>query len=453
MAKHISLRTAMAGVIAGTNLLAAHSVLGAGFALQEQNVSGLGNAYAGSAAVAEDASTIFFNAAGLTELTRPSLVVSGNAIDISSKFKNSGSVAALGQSLGGEGGNAGGMTVLPALYMSVPVADGVVGGVGINAPFGLKTDYDSDWLGRFQAIKSDVKTTNINTSLAFKVNKMVSVGIGADYQSLDAELTKEVNYTAAVYQASSTAVYVPGLQGAASIKGSDSAWGFDVGVLLTPVAGTKLGLSYRSAMKYNVQGDATFNAPTTTSVPASLYIAGLSNSTNPVAPTNGPIMLAIKLPASARLAVAQKVGNTVELLGEVSWTQWSSIPELRINRPSGAALSTTPERWENTWRYALGANFQVSHAVKLRAGVAQDKAPVPDATRTPRLPDKDRTWISAGAQFELTKGTHIDLGYSRVSAKDATLNQNDGSAAAYGLIYGKQQTHIDIFGVQATVSF
>lgn len=463
MAINTKLRLAVAAALAGAGLLAVQGAQAAGFSLLEQNTSGLGNAYAGAAAVAEDASTVFFNSAGLTELKRPSVVVNANLLNISSRFKDGGSLPALGQSLGGTGGNAGGTTLLPALYASVPLGHGMTGGVGVNAPFGLKTEYSSDWLGRFQAVKSEVKTLNINTALAFKVNNVVSLGFGVDYQTLNAELTSAVNYTGVIAQVSLAALAAPanlGLQGTSSVKGNDSTWGYDFGVLLTPTPGTKIGLSYRSATKYTVAGDATFVAPTSSNATGQAIITGASNSTtSAAAPTNGPISLNIKLPASARLALAQQLGSKTELLGEVSWMQWSSIPELRIQRSAGVSgvLKNTPENWENTWRYALGANFQVMPGVKLRVGAALDKSPVPDSTRTPRLPDKDRTWLSVGTKLAVTNNTSVDLGYSRVTAKDAPLNQSDGYTAAQGypsgLIVGKQETHIDIFGAQATVSF
>lgn len=360
----------------------------------------------------------------MTQLTRPSVVVNAAAIYVKSEFRDGGSTPAFGKTLGGTGGNAGGFTALPALYVAVPFTERLVGGVGVNAPFGLKTEYDDDWMGRFQAIKSEVKTTNINTALAFKVHDKVSIGIGADFQTIDATLTNYV-WLGAPTQA----------QALATVEGDDSAWGYDVGVLLTPTENTHVGFSYRSAIKYSLTGQATFAAP----APSTL---------------NGPISLDLKLPASARLAVAQKLSSSVELLGEVSWTQWSSIQDLNIVRTSGAMLKTTPENWDNSMRYALGASWQVNNSVKLRAGAAFDETMVTDtATRTPRLPDGDRTWLAVGAKLNVTNKVAVDMGYMHVFVKDADLNQTDGNSAIYGLLRGQQQTKIDILGVQATVSF
>ena len=477
-----NLRLAILAGLAGSALLGMQSASTAGFALMEQNSSGLGNAYAGSAAVAEDASTLFFNSAGLTQLKRASLVMNGAIIDVKSRFNNTASQPAFGQNLGSDGGNAGGRSIVPAAYVAVPITDRVVGGVGINAPFGLKTDYeakppagrglintlgqntDSWWMGRFQGDLSDVKTLNINTALAFKMNDVVSLGIGANYQSLDATLSKTVNYTAAIAQVLQAQLAAGAitlaqfnalvsanayLEGKSVVKGKDSAWGYDIGLLLNFNDRTRVGLSYRSAMKYGVAGDATFAPPTSTNATGQSIITQASASTL----ANGPVTLAVEMPASARLALAQKIGEKVELLLETSWTQWSAIPELRIKRINGVTLSNTPENWEDTMRYAIGANFQVSDAVKLRLGAAIDEAPVPNSTRTPRLPDADRTWLSAGAKVKVNDRIAMDVGYSYVKAKDAPLNQNDGSTSTYGLLNGQQETTIHILGAQATVSF
>lgn len=445
--------SALGTIVVGAGLLGTSQAMAAGFALLEQNTSGLGNAYAGAAAVAEDASTLFFNSAGLTQLKRPSLVMNGAVIMIKSEFNNANSQPALGFATpGSNGGNAGGTTVVPALYVAVPLNDRITGGIGVNAPFGLKTEYSDDWLGRFQGILSDVKTTNINTALAFKINDVVSLGVGANHQTLDATLTKNVNYTAVIAQVSPAALAFPanlGLQGLSTVKGNDSAWGYDVGLLFNFNDRTRFGLSYRSALSYSVNGDANFSPPTSSNATGQGIIAAASATTL----ANGPVTLAIKLPATARLAMMQKLGSAVELLGEVSWTQWSDIQELRVKRTNGVTLSNTPEVWDDTMRYAVGANFQLNDALKLRVGGALDESPVPDTTRTPRLPDADRTWLSAGAKISVSKHIDMDLGYTHIKADEAPLNQNDGSTAAYGLISGEHKTNINILGVQATVSF
>src|SRR5712692_5753668 len=145
----------------------------AGFQLLEQNASGLGNAFAGTAAVAEDASTIFFNPAGMTRLPGSQLVIVASGIRLSAKFHDAGSSAALGTN---EGGDAGDWAVLPILYYAMDINPSWKFGLGVNSPFGLKTEYDSQWIGRLQGIKSELQTININPSLAYRISDTVSVG-------------------------------------------------------------------------------------------------------------------------------------------------------------------------------------------------------------------------------------------------------------------------------------
>src|SRR5216117_367093 len=179
---------------------------GAGFALQEQNASGLGHAYAGGAAAAEDVSTIFYNPAGLVRLQSMQVVVAGNLICPSTKFSDSASQHAFNQPLGGTGGDAGSCAGVPNLYFGVPFTDKWSFGIGVNVPFGLKTEYDSDWLGRFQAVKSKVETYNVNPVLSWEPTPMWTVGGGVSFQHLKATLTSQVNYAAAFAQGVQSAV-------------------------------------------------------------------------------------------------------------------------------------------------------------------------------------------------------------------------------------------------------
>ena len=205
----------------------------AAFQLLEQNASGLGVAYAGSAAVAENASTVFFNPAGLAQLSGIQLSAGVTGVGPSYRFQNQGSSGAL---LGnGNGGDAGGWHAVPNLYLAGRVSPDISLGLGISSPFGLATSYDADWVGRTQAIKSEIRTVNVNPSLAYRVNERWSLGVGINYQTLNAEMT---SYTPA---------------GLYRVKGDDAAWGWNAGVLLNLSPAMRLGLSYRSAVDYRLR--------------------------------------------------------------------------------------------------------------------------------------------------------------------------------------------------------
>src|SRR5437773_8053859 len=232
-------KTALSLAVAGAFAGGASQAHASAFALTEKSASGLGTSYAGAAAAAEDASTIFYNPAGMSLLPGGMQVSAGLAlINLSAKFSDSGSTPGLGgQPLGNNGGNAGDLSAVPNVYFAMDVAPNWKVGVGVSVPFGLKTEYDPAWMGRFQAIKSDISTLNINPSVSYKLDQMVSLCFVLNYQSIDAELTRAFNN-----------LTIPGGagEGTTSIKGSDAAWGYNLGAIFQLTPETKLGVSYRS---------------------------------------------------------------------------------------------------------------------------------------------------------------------------------------------------------------
>lgn len=436
-----------------------------GFALLEQSASRLGTAFAGTAAAADDASSIFFNPAGMAKLDQSQFLVVASGISISSEFNDAGSQPALGQALGSEGGDAGDWNAVPAVFFAVPLSDRFVVGMGVNAPFGLKTEYDDGWMGRFQALESEIKTYNFNPSLSWRVNDQLSLGIGANYQRIQAELTNAVNYTAVVaqgLQGLAAAGQLPpalvptliaqnaGLQGNTVVRGDDGGWGFNAGLLYEFSPDTRIGLSYRSSIDYSLEGSVRFATPTATEPTGAAIIAAASAPGATLA--NGPASVDLEVPDSAIASLYHRIGP-VELLADVAWTGWSSIQDLVIVRDTGAVLSVTPERWEDAWRYALGAAYQLSSAWKLRGGVAYDETNVPDSTRTARLPDEARTWVAIGAQWNPGGSFVVDVGYAHLFVDDAAMNQDDGNATARGFLLGEQESSIDIISAQVSYKF
>src|SRR5467141_250251 len=229
-------KTALSLAVAGAFAGGASQAHASAFALIEQSASGLGTSYAGAAAAAEDASTIFYNPAGMSLLPGGMQVSAGLAlINLSAKFSDSGSTAPTGiGSLGGNGGNAGGLSAVPNLYFAMDLAKNWKFGVGVSVPFGLKTEYDPTWMGRFQAIKSDISTLNLNPSVSYKLNETVSLGFGLNYQSIDAEFTNVVNLGGAA-------------EANSDIKAKDSgSLGYNLGAMFQVARDTRLGVSYRS---------------------------------------------------------------------------------------------------------------------------------------------------------------------------------------------------------------
>ncbi|HEY6642241.1 OmpP1/FadL family transporter [Povalibacter sp.] len=440
-------------VAVGTALMIAggHS-FASGFALLEQSASRLGTAFSGTAAVADDATTLFYNPAGMMRLDRAQMSVVASGIDVSSKFNNQGSLPALGQALGGEGGDAGGLHGIPALYVAVPFNENVAAGFGFNVPFGLTLEYDDDWIGRFQASRSEIQTYNFNPSLAFRLNEHVSLGFGLNYQRMLAELTNQVNYTAVIGSVSPALVPLnAGLQGGLVVRGDDAEWGFNAGVLIEFTPRTRLGLAYRSSINYQLEGTINFSPPTPTDPTGAAIVAGASAPGGPLADSGATVD--IELPDIATASFYQAIGERAELMIDVAWTGWSSVQFLDVVRDNGVLLSSTPELWEDTWRYAIGMTWKLNDTWKLRGGVAFDETQVPDATRTARLPDTDRKWVALGAHWVPSVAWLIDFGYAHLFSSDTPINQNDGNTALNGLLLGQQESAVDIVSAQLTYRF
>jgi len=426
--KRIGERLGLLVTTAGIAVSMPGAVHAAGFALIEQNASGLGNAYAGAAAAAEDASTIFFNPAGLTFLPGRQIVVAAHAIKPNARFDDRGSVAPTAKPLGGEGGNAFDLAVVPNAYFSWMLSERLAVGVGVNAPFGLKTEYDDDWMGRFQALESEVKTINLNPAVAFKVNERLSLGVGLNYQYAEATLTRAVNFGP-----------VAG-EGSVKVEGEDDgSWGWNAGAMFSVTPDLRVGLAYRAAIKHKLEGDVTFARPPL--VPAS-------------ASPDGGIFAKTTLPESASLSVFQRFDERWDFMGDVTWTNWSRFDSLDIYRSSGVLLQSTPENWDDSWRISFGLSYRASEAWKLRGGVAYDQTPVSDAFRTARIPDNARTWLSLGAQWKPRANLAVDVGYAHLFVSDASINDNQGTGVAgSGLLRGEYEGSVDILSAQVAYSF
>ena len=415
--------------------LGTSSVQAGGFQLLEQNGSGSGNAYAGSAAIAENASTIYFNPAGMTLL--PGLNVSGgfSLIRPSFKFSDSGSTGAprpitgLPTSVGSNnGGDAGSWAFVPNAYLSWQMNERWFLGLGISAPFGLATEYDGDWIGRYHSTKFSIETINVNPSVAYKVTDRFSVGAGLNWQHLNADYRR-----AAPHPMPSQ----PDMQ--AKVKMSGDAWGWNIGLLYQLTDDTRIGLSYRSRIKQKPDGDLTIRNSGAV-IPGQLPAMQTSEA-----------YASVSLPDTAIFSVVHQLNPRWTLLGDISWTGWSSIPRLDINS-NGTTADSLELKFRDTWRFALGANYRINDKWTIKTGIAYDQSPVNrDHLRPTSLPDNDRTWLSLGAQYHLSSHTVIDVGYTRLFASKTHID-ND-SDAQKGVVRGSYKSNVNLFGVQFSHRF
>ena len=383
------------------------SAAAAGFQLLEQNSSGLGNAYAGSAAVADNASTIFFNPAGMTQLQK--IEVSGGLTAVGTSFKFSDQGSSAGAFNGtGNGGDGGGWGFIPNGYLSWGLTKDLYVGVGVGAPFGLKTEYDERWVGAAQSREFDVKTYNINPSIAYRVNNFVSLGAGLNLQRLEATYKR------------ATAISVNGSISPLKLTLDDDSWGWNIGALFNLSPKTKLGISYRSEVEYKTNGKIEI--------------------TGPAAANSSDAKADITLPDVFVLSVTHKLSDRIELLGDVARTGWSSIPKVDVIRASatlsglqiGSIAQTLDTDFKDTWRFALGANYKLNDEWMLKGGIAYDQTPVKGAsTRLVSLPDNDRTWFSVGAQWKPSKTLTLDAGATYLYVKDASIDNNQATSVRH----------------------
>ena len=419
-----------------------------GFALVEQNASGLGNSFAGAAASAEDASTVFFNPAGMTYLQDNQLVLASHAIKPTGTFSNQGSqtISAAGTPValqGGNGGDVGSWQWVPNVYFAKAVTDRWRMGIGVNSPYGLKTQYDANWVGRYQALTSDLTTININPSIAFKVNDYFSIGAGVDYQYAQATLSNALDLGTICYgvvgpaTCGSQGLTPQTVDGNVNVQGSDWSWGYNLGVIFQPVKSVRFGVAYRSGIHHQLKGNANFSH-----IPAML---------SPVL-TSGSVSANLDLPDTLSSSIAYQANEHWEFLADTTWTNWSSFKQLSIMRTNGASLSNQPENWANTFRYSLGASYKYTHNLKIRVGMAYDESPVSTVFRTARIPDNNRIWLSSGINYKFSPNSHLDIGYAHIFIDNTSINQGS-IGSAVGLLSGQYSNNINIVSLQFSQAF
>jgi long-chain fatty acid transport protein len=367
-------------------LLVCASVGGSGLQSPEQNASGLGVSYAGSAAIAENASTVFHNPAGLVLLPRSQVSLGASGVLQKYAFHER---ASLGLS-GGNGGEAGVWRVHPNAYLAWKASPEWSVGLGISSPFGLRLDYDDDWIGRPFGVGARLRTINVNPSVAYRFSDVVSLGGGLDYQKL--RLT----------------VDQPGTQR----TDSDAAWGWNAGVLLTLSPAMRVGIAYRSAIKYDL-GD----------VPAqeARLFPGLD--------ANGHL----KTPGTLTLSVWQRVSERWEAMGDLSYTRWKALDDFE----------------HDGWRFAWGAAYTYNSQWKSRFGLAYEHGPLRGSQRAALLPDHHRIWLSLGGQYRLGENAALDFGYAYQWVKDSKIDQIGAGVR----LKGRYDASGHVIGVQYTQGF
>lgn len=421
------------------------SAFGSGFAITEQGALGLGEAYAGGAAAAQDPTTIYFNPAGLTQLAGSRELVAGGAlIDPSVQFRNGGSHlnpaftggAAVPGSLSGPNSRGGVTAFVPSFYYGQRLSAKVSVGLGLYVPDGLGTRYESAWVGRYHAIKSDLRSIAVTPAIAFKIGDRWSLGLGMTAERLSSQLTNAVDL-GALAASRQLAGFTPGnpaTDALADVEVASWGWGYTAGLMYRVNSSTRLGISYRSAISETLNGHQTVTVPAT--IPAALLSSG-----------SQPAWAKITLPDSLTVGAYHKLNGRWALMTDATWTQWSHFQQLVVRTSSGTE-TVQPAHWRNTVRIALGARYRWSRRLTFQAGVAFDQTPIPNAMyRTPRIPTNSRRWVAVGFSYAVNPRLKLDVGYDHLFLRPAAIDNADPTTGH--VLVGTFNTHVDTLAAQA----
>lgn len=384
MTKSITLRTALALAVAAASTQA----LANGVAINEQSASSMGTGFAGRSSSAQDASTVFGNPAGMSKLDRAQVSGGFAAIHAKTDISNASSSA--------PGTNDGDMVPFAAIpfgYYVRPLNENWHFGLGIYVPFGVISDYESSFQGRYHGLESEVQVVTLQPTLSYKVNDRVSIGFGPTINRIEGTLTSAV-FTGT------------GSDGNVDIQGDDIGYGFNAGVLVDLSDSVALGVTYHSKVDYTLEGRTR--------------VSGF-----PI-PVNGryDAELEVSTPESVDVSLTYAHDDFWTFYAGTTWTRWSQFDQLVIENQG---FSTVEEElnWSDTWAFAFGAAYQITPKVVLRTGLAFDRSPTNDADRTVRIPVGNRKILSLGAGWDATDDLTLDVAYAYLREDRASVSYED----------------------------
>ncbi|WP_166115297.1 outer membrane protein transport protein [Pseudoalteromonas sp. Z9A5] len=401
----------------------------AAFQLSEQNASGLGRAYAGEASIADDASVVARNPALMTLFKEKQL-----------------SVAAIGVipdvSIEGEGTNNGidpnaldddsiaPSAIVPAIYFTMPYNDRVSIGFGAFSNFGLSTEFQDDYVAGQIAGETEIFTVNLNASVAYKVSEQFSFGIGLNAIYADATVIRKVGANASGFDFGTDAV---------NLQGDDTGFGLNVGLMYQLDENSRFGFNYRT------ETDITFDGDFSNGLPAAAGGTGGADL---------PGSVEITLPAIAEFSGSHQLDDKLGLHYSVLWTGWSSFESLeaQVTAPTGDKFVgfEKDESFSDSFRYSVGADYQLNEDLLLRAGVAFDESPVSQTHLSISIPDTDRFWFSFGGNYTIDQNSNVDLGASIIRGKTQNFTEADDSGSEWSF---ESKGHAVLIGAQYNYKF
>lgn len=391
-----------------STLLLSTSAMAAGFHLREQSAAAQGNAYAGATAGAENGSYAYYNVAGITRQKGMQVNLGGTYIAPRATAKN---VRGQSGERGADVENVVHAAVSPNGTVSYQLNDKAFAAIAANSQFGMITKYDPQWVGSDHGITSDLKSGTITPMFAYKATDKLSLGAGVQMQYVWAHLT-----SSNTLPMGGTVVKV----GNVTTNGNDFDMGYQLGALYEFTDSTRVGVGYRSEINHKLKGKMTSSG-------RSIPLFG--------ARTNQKISAKLTTPAMLSMGVYHDVNEKWAVMAEYQRVFWSSFQNLTFKSQSGGyTISNVKENWRDTNFYSIGTSYMLDNQWKLRLGLAYDQSAVRYAHRTPRIPDSDRIWYSAGLGYQYNENLSFDIGYTYIQAHKAKMNtavtQNSGYNAS-----------------------
>ncbi|MGR5419842.1 outer membrane protein transport protein [Vibrio sp. PNB22_4_1] len=431
-------KTLLSTAVAFSLLSTSGIVNAAGFQLAEYSATGLGRAYAGEAAMADNASSQWRNPAMLTYLEGTQ--VSVGAIYVNPNIDVDGSVNFYGDNLPASSEDFAHDAIIPNFYLSHQYNDKLAIGLAFGTNYGMATDLGKDFGAAHFGNEASVTTMEANLNVAYKLNEQLSIGGGIRY------IIGEGSFGATAPENNVIAV-IPGHGPISAEKGTtlkymegdDTAWGWQVGTAWQINDNNRLGFTYKSEVDLKLEG----------------YAEGIGFGL--IGRDNGYMNLS--LPATAELASFHQLTEQLAFHASINWTDWSSFEKLEAHMETAGTQMVKVENWEDNYRFAVGATYQLQPKLALRTGMAYDTSAVSDKNRTITIPETDRTWLSIGATYDWTKDFSLDAGFTYIIAKDAPITESRGYESddkaqdVGGKFVGETTGSIWLIGVQANYKF
>lgn len=395
------------------------SAQAAGLWLYEQGTPDLGTASAGRASMATDASAAAVNPAAMTRLERSQMLAAAFGIYIDLQFDTEESGFG-----GGDGGNAGEFVPAGSLHYVHRVTDDFRLGVSAGSYFGLGIDYGDSWAGRYYVTETELLTFGVNPGAGYRVANWLSLGAGFSVMWADFEQKAAVNNSA-----------VPGQAGLADGKleldEDDVAYGFNLGVLLTPRSGTRIGLTYRSEIDLEFRDLATLKN-------IGPVLQGLLNLSGAA---DKKVDIEMNIPQKVLLSAYHQVTDRWAIMGDIGWQEWSEFGKKDLTLRSATSTTLTQDLdYDDAWHLALGSQYRFADNWLWSAGFAYDTNPADDDTRTPDLPVDRQYRIASGIQYDWNENVTIGAAYQYLDAGDAEIDQQGGPLQ--GSLKGEYDTNV-----------